>query len=95
MTENHEYQALMGRMLRAYARRVSKGDLHDLAGLAAFAQDAEQALREAVWRQRAAGRSWTEIGRALGVTRQAAQKRFGDPEGTGVRKVGGQPSHLR
>lgn len=95
MTETHDYAAMMGRMLRAYARRVGAGDLHDLTALASFAEDAETALREAVWAQRAAGRSWAEIGRALGVSRQAAHKRFGDPEGTGLRRVGGQPSELR
>ena len=42
-------------------------------GLAA----AEQELREAVRAAREAGDSWTVIGAALDITRQAAQQRFG------------------
>ncbi|CCG03091.1 hypothetical protein [Blastococcus saxobsidens] len=38
---------------------------------------AEHRLREAVADARAAGDSWVMIGAALGVTRQAAQQRFG------------------
>jgi len=37
----------------------------------------ERALRDAVQSARDAGDSWTIIGAALGVTRQAAQQRFG------------------
>jgi hypothetical protein len=39
--------------------------------------DAEQELREAVRAAREAGDSWTVIGAALDVSRQAAQQRFG------------------
>ena len=39
--------------------------------------DAEHELREAVRAARAAGDSWTVIGAALDITRQAAQQRFG------------------
>ncbi|NNG38222.1 hypothetical protein HJ588_02905 [Flexivirga sp. ID2601S] len=38
---------------------------------------AERELREAVATARAAGDSWTVIGAALGVTKQAAYQRFG------------------
>lgn len=37
---------------------------------------AEDELREAVRAARVAGESWTVIGAALGVTKQAAQQRF-------------------
>lgn len=37
---------------------------------------AEKELRQAVADARAAGDSWTVIGAALGVTKQAAQQRF-------------------
>lgn len=88
-----EYAAMMRRMLRGYTTRVADaGDPGALAGLAAFAHDAEQALGEAVQRQRAQGASWAQVGNALGVTRSAAQKRFG---GAGSRTTGGQPIHLR
>jgi len=38
---------------------------------------AEAELRDAVAAARATGRSWAQIGMVLGVTRQAAQERFG------------------
>ncbi len=38
---------------------------------------ADQELRDAVQAAREAGDSWLAIGMALGVTKQAAQKRFG------------------
>lgn len=40
-------------------------------------QDAEQNLANAVAAERALGKSWADIGRRLGITRQAAFKRFG------------------
>jgi len=40
--------------------------------------DAEGELRAAVRAARQAGDSWTVIGAALDITRQAAQQRFGD-----------------
>lgn len=43
------------------------------------AREAQESLRAAVQRAREAGASWAEIGRSLGVTRQAAFKRFGTP----------------
>ncbi|ADU47397.1 hypothetical protein [Intrasporangium calvum] len=39
---------------------------------------AEQELRDAVRAARQAGDSWTVIGAALDITRQAAQQRFGE-----------------
>lgn len=39
--------------------------------------EAELELREAVRAARAAGDSWTVIGAALDISRQAAQQRFG------------------
>lgn len=40
------------------------------------ARRTEQELREAVAAARAAGVSWTDLGKALGVSRQAATERF-------------------
>jgi hypothetical protein len=51
-----------------------------LVRMAADLQAASAAtLKQAVDRARAAGRTWQEIGDALGVTRQAAFQRFGHP----------------
>jgi len=43
------------------------------------AQETSRLLREAVDGARHAGHSWDTIGRLLGVSRQAAQQRFGTP----------------
>ena len=43
---------------------------------------AEDELRAAVRQARAAGYSWSAIGRTLGITRQAAQERFREPART-------------
>jgi hypothetical protein len=40
--------------------------------------DAEDGLRKAVADARAAGYSWAMVGASLGVSRQAAQQRFGE-----------------
>jgi hypothetical protein len=75
--ENDEYSAFVRRVLRAYARRVGDGDVEALALMANLADDINSALAEAVKGLRASGYSWTEIGARLGVTRQAAQQRWG------------------
>lgn len=43
------------------------------------AHSADEALRSAVERARAAGHTWQEIGEILGTSRQAAFQRFGRP----------------
>jgi len=52
------------------------GDLREIAGVADSLRADEARLREAVEVARARGRSWNEIGVALGVSRQAARQRF-------------------
>lgn len=42
-------------------------------------QDARRSLESAVLTARASGHTWAEIGETLGMTRQAAYKRFGSP----------------
>ena len=48
-----------------------------LAEVAYMTRQLEALQRQAVIDARAAGMSWTEVGEVLGVTRQAAQQRFG------------------
>lgn len=75
--ENVEFRQMLGRLLRAFVRRVGDGDPDDLVLAVSLAADVELVLRKAVARQRAAGASWAQIARQLGCTKQAAQQRFG------------------
>ena len=79
MTETPEYRAMMVRMLRAYGRRVADADDVDLGDMVGLRDELEAAIADAVRGQRERhGRSWADIGRALGITRQAAQQRYTD-----------------
>jgi hypothetical protein len=75
--ENSEYAAFAQRILRAYSRRVASGDVESLAHMISLSHDIDNAIQQAVNGIRAAGYSWAEIGARLGVTRQAAQQRWG------------------
>jgi hypothetical protein len=75
--ENDEYSAFVGRILRAYSRRVGDGDVEALALMLGLAEEIDTAIAEAVKGLRGCGYSWAEIGSRLGITRQAAQQRWG------------------
>ncbi len=71
--------------LEAWADRVAVKDLHeaDTQGLRTIAELAEQRdhveheLTAAIRAARHANRSWSEIGAMLGVSKQAAQRKYG------------------
>jgi hypothetical protein len=75
--ENDECAAFVRRVLRAYARRVGDGDVEALVLMANLADEIDTAIAEAVKGLRGCGYSWAEIGARLGITRQAAQQRWG------------------
>lgn len=75
--ENDEYADFLRRALGAYARRVSEGDIDALTSFNALVAEATEQLGEAILFLRIRGYSWTDIGLRLGVTRQAAQQRWG------------------
>lgn len=75
--ENDEYAAFVRRILRAYSRRVGDGDVEALVLLVGLAEEIDAAMVEAVKGLRACGYSWAEIGARLGISRQAAQQRWG------------------
>jgi hypothetical protein len=75
--ENDDYAAFTQRVIAAHGRRIAQGDIEGLTTLAALAVDIDHALHEAITSLREAGHSWTDIGDQLGVTRQAAQQRWG------------------
>ena len=78
--ENDEYAAFTRRVLRAYGRRIARGDIDALADLGGLLGDVEAALSRAVTGLREGGYSLAEIGLRLGVTRQAVHQRWGDTQ---------------
>jgi DNA-directed RNA polymerase specialized sigma24 family protein len=77
VVENDEYSAFARRVLRAYSRRVGAGDVETLADMVGLLNELETAIRHAIVGLRGFGYSWAEIGTRLGVTKQAAQQRWG------------------
>jgi hypothetical protein len=77
LVENDEYAAFARRVLRAYARRVATGDVEALTLMLGLSAEIDTAIAQAVTGLRAFGYSWAEIGSRLGITRQAAQQRWG------------------
>ncbi len=76
--ETPEYAAFVRRAIRSHGRRVADADPEDLAELVAMHEVLTLAIDDAVLGMRAARSvSWAQIGRALGITRQAAQQRYG------------------
>ena len=54
--------------------------LDGLCESAGLARAVDKLQRDLVRQAREAGRSWTEIGEALGVSRQSAWQRFSSPD---------------
>ena len=77
LVENDDYAAFARRILRAYARRVADGDIDALIAMTGLTQEIDTAIGQAVTGLRRFGYSWAEIGSRLGITRQAAQQRWG------------------
>ena len=75
--ENDEYAAFARRVLRAYARRIANGDVEALTLMLGLSAEIDTAIAQAVTGLRKFGYSWAEIGARLGITRQAAQQRWG------------------
>ena len=77
LVENDDYAAFARRVLRAYARRVATGDIDALTAMTDLATEIDDAIGQAVTGLRGFGYSWADIGTRLGITRQAAQQRWG------------------
>ena len=77
VVENNEYAAFARRVLRAYSRRVADGDVEALTLMLGLSAEIDTAIGQAVNGLREFGYSWAEIGSRLGITRQAAQQRWG------------------
>ena len=79
VVQNDEYAAFARRVLRACARRVADGDVEALTLMLGLSGDVDDAIARAVTGLKESGYSWAEIGSRLGITRQAAQQRWGRP----------------
>ncbi|WP_210413916.1 hypothetical protein [Protaetiibacter larvae] len=77
MIETTDYLAMLRRMIAAGGKRVAEADEVELGELVSLFDDLEAAVQLAVDGQRAGGSSWAQIGAGLGITRQAAQMRWG------------------
>jgi len=84
--ENDAYAAFAARVVRAHGRRVVRahgrrvaggGDIDALADLLGIGDEIDRAIHTAVTGLRGFGYSWAEIAARLGITRQAAQQRWG------------------
>jgi hypothetical protein len=90
-TINEGFKAMMLRMVRAYLRRVEAGDLQALADFVEVHRYMSLALNIAVAAQRNHRdnpASWAGIAKATGLSRSAAQERWGALGG--LRRAGGQ-----
>jgi len=74
--ETMDYLAAVERMLRAAGRRAGDGDEFELSGLVGLHGVLEAATATAIRDWLRMGRSWSDVGRALGVTRTAAHARW-------------------
>lgn len=77
VVENDEFGAFARRVVRAYGRRVARGDVEALRDLLALSQEIERATTNAVEGLRDFGYSWSEIAVRLDISRQAAHQRWG------------------
>jgi hypothetical protein len=77
VVENDDYAAFVQRAIRAYSRRIAQGDIDAITDMARLADDLDAAIRHAITGLRNRGYSWADIGTRLGITRQAAQQRWG------------------
>ena len=75
--ENDEYASFIRRAIRAYAKRVAAGDVDALADMTGLATELDEAIAQTVLGLRESGYSWADIAARLGVSRQAAQQRWG------------------
>jgi predicted nucleic-acid-binding protein len=76
--ENPDYAAFLKRIIRAYSKRIAEGDIEALADLSGVIVELDHAIMQAIKQLRAQhGYSWADIARPLGITRQAAQQRWG------------------
>lgn len=76
--ETPEFAAMLSRMVTSYGRRLADANPSDLADAVQLQRQLDEVIGQAVAQLRAThGFSWADLAAELGVTRQAAQQRFG------------------
>lgn len=76
--DNTGYAAFLTRAVRAHGRRVATtGDIEALTELVNLQTELTNTITHAVVGLRNHGYSWAEIAHRLGITKQAAQQRWG------------------
>jgi hypothetical protein len=75
----------------SYLLRVTSEPLVAIRALSTIELEAKKVLGEMVEEARTANHSWAQIAEALGVTRQAAQARFGAVDGVDAGGASKQP----
>ena len=72
-TEAPAFSAFMGRILRSFGRRAGT-DTELLAAMCQLRMELDRTIVVAAQELHANGLSWTEIGAAVGISRQAARQ---------------------
>lgn len=75
--ETTEFLGAARRFIRAAGRRVGECDEYELAALLDLRTDLDAAIADAVAGQRAYGKSWADIARGTGASREAAFQKWG------------------
>jgi hypothetical protein len=95
ITDEPEYALFMARIVRNMLKRAEDHSMDTLRSLVTVQKLLDETTYEMVTYLRSeegGSHSWAQIGGVLGISRQAAQVKFG---GSGARKPGGQPANLR
>ena len=74
--ETLDFLKMVSRMIKAASKRVGDGDEIQLAAFRQCEIELKNGMFNAVHAQLRQGKSWADIGSALGISRQAAFKRF-------------------
>lgn len=77
MIENREFAAFTRRIVARFAARAGS-DIDMLPVLRDIQDEIDTLMRASIAKVQTDGYSWADIARRLGVTRQAAQQRYGN-----------------
>jgi hypothetical protein len=78
--ESPQMAAMVARVSRSMTRRAAEGDVEALTALVQMREAVDAATVLSARALHDFGYTWADVGRELGVSRQAALKRFGRPD---------------